>query len=263
MKSKLARSIFDLVRTTGRSESVTNLERRGVRSVRLLGADQIAALIEQSLDRALQDRLLEITDHERAKLLDRARDEFERLRAQVQGLETEAERKRRELLDVESRLSDLSGDFQKANASLDAEILAAMTAPTAPVVDPRDELEVLTRVVNLAGIQEPSLAARVAGAIAKHLAAEREKAAAEAAKTQRERVEMLERRLAKLTETLERTEQQLAVAIENAQNDPGVESIYRTVQGLKETAKDFQRKRAMLSEIFSKNFMLQKGAATA
>lgn len=263
MKSKLARSIFDLVRTTGRSESVTNLEKRGVRSVRLLGADQIAALIEQSLDRALQDRLLEITDFERARMLDKAREEFERLREQMQGLEGETDRKRRELTDLEGRVTELSGDFQKANTSLDAEILAAMTAPQSAAFDAAAEVDAITHVVALAGIHDSGMAARIAGAVAKHLQTERDKAAESAAMTQRERIDLLERRLAKLTETLTKTEEQLSVALENATTEQGVASIFKTVQGLRATARDFERKRAMLSDIFSKNLLLQKGAATA
>lgn len=261
MRVRLARDLFSLFTKEGRSASVSELKRAGVQNVTLLGADQLAVLIERALDRALEHRVLELSEPEKALLLDRARQEFESLRSELQGLEGETARRRDELHDLESRIGSLTKDFQNANRSLDEEILAAARLDETSRAAPEPELAILLSVISQAGVREPAIAGRVATAVLEHLRYERDMAAARAASEQRARVELLERRLAKLNETLVRTEADLDAALQNTSREDGVASIYKTVQGLRATAKDFERKKALLSEIFQKNLTLQKGAA--
>ncbi len=69
---------------------------------------------------------------------------------------------------------------------------------------------------------------------------------------------LLERRLSKLAEALEMTEAELrhTMALKNV--DPGVASIYRTVQGLSAAEEDVELKKEMMSKIFEANLELQK-----
>jgi hypothetical protein len=262
VRSRLKQNLLELLSGVGKSMRVKELSSRGVDSVRVLGADQLAALMERALDRVLEHRVLELTDFERARMLEHAQEEFEKLRLQVEGLEGDTERKRRELSEIEAQLGGLHVDFQKANASLDAELIAAaQLRPPAPV-ELETEVEVLLPIVSQAGVNDPAVARRVAHAVAVHLRAERGRAAESEACAQRGRIDMLERRLAKLNETLARTEEELERALEETGRDGGVASIFRTVQGLRETARDFERKRSMLADIFEKNLLLQKGAAS-
>ncbi len=260
MTSRLAQSLIELFSGHARSTRVSDLKSQGIERVSLLGADQLAQLMERAIERALDRRVLELSEPEKAHLLERAHLEFEALRAQVQGLEGQAAEKRKELQDVESRLASLHSEFQRTNASLDAEILAvAQLEPAAPF-DGSAELESLRRVIAGAGVADVSAVERAALAVAAFLQKERDRASESAAHQQRERIANLERRLAKLNETLARTEQELERAIQGTMTDEGIASIYRTVQGLRETAKDFERKRSMLADIYQKNFTLQKGA---
>lgn len=260
MRVKLARSIFELFTKEGRNTSVSDLKREGVQNVTILGADQLSVLIERALDRALEQRVLEMSAPEKARLLERAQQEFETLRAELQGLEGEAAKKREELTSLEGRISTLHKDFESANASMDAELLAAARMESATRV-PEPDVAVLVNLMMQSGVASTAVAERAARAIAEHLRREREIAAQSAAAEQRARVELLERRLAKLNETLAKTEADLEDALQNSNREEGVASIYKTVQGLRASARDFEKKRALLSELFQKNLTLQKGAA--
>ena len=71
-------------------------------------------------------------------------------------------------------------------------------------------------------------------------------------------VEVLERRLAKLKQLLEATEEELGRLIQEKSIDPGIASIYRQVQGISPDARDYQRKRELLGLIYQANVELLK-----
>lgn len=75
----------------------------------------------------------------------------------------------------------------------------------------------------------------------------------------RREVDMLERRLKKLTDLLAQTEDNLKRVLAAKAGDDGVASIYRTVQGL--SPDDGATKRELLQEIFLANQDLQKAIA--
>ena len=70
--------------------------------------------------------------------------------------------------------------------------------------------------------------------------------------------DMLERRIAKLAGNLEMTEAELRATMAAKNIDPGVASIYRTVQGLAAAGDDVELKKDMMSKIFEANLELQK-----
>lgn len=70
-------------------------------------------------------------------------------------------------------------------------------------------------------------------------------------------VELLERRLAKLSDTLETTEGELQRAALRANIDSGVASVYRTVQGLSDVEDDSELKQEMMVKIFEANLELK------
>ena len=72
-----------------------------------------------------------------------------------------------------------------------------------------------------------------------------------------ERVDLLERRLAKVSQSLELTEGELRRALLAKGVDPGVASIYRTVQGLSDVEHDLELKREMMAAIFEANLELR------
>jgi len=70
--------------------------------------------------------------------------------------------------------------------------------------------------------------------------------------------DLLERRLSKLAGNLEMTEAELKSTMARKNIDPGVASIYRTVQGLSAAEEDAELKKEMMSKIFEANLELQK-----
>jgi diguanylate cyclase (GGDEF)-like protein len=71
-------------------------------------------------------------------------------------------------------------------------------------------------------------------------------------------VELLERRIAKLTDLLGITEEELKRVAAMKGIDLGMASIYRTVQGLSLDANQYERKREMMRTIFETNFHLRQ-----
>lgn len=79
----------------------------------------------------------------------------------------------------------------------------------------------------------------------------------------RKEVEHFERRIAKLTNSLELTEDELKRIAKAKNIDIGVGSIYRNVQGLSGSDDDYETKKELMSCIFTANLELQKGGAEA
>ncbi len=71
-------------------------------------------------------------------------------------------------------------------------------------------------------------------------------------------VDMLERRIAKLTSLLGVTEEELARVMSMKQIDAGVASIFKTVQGLRGDDASGVAKKAMMATIFEQNLAFQK-----
>ncbi|MEX1025062.1 MAG: GGDEF domain-containing protein [Planctomycetota bacterium] len=70
-------------------------------------------------------------------------------------------------------------------------------------------------------------------------------------------VELLERRVAKLKEALTAAEAEIGRVAALKAMDPGLASVYRSVQGLDEGAQDVSRKREMLAVLFEANVKLR------
>jgi hypothetical protein len=75
---------------------------------------------------------------------------------------------------------------------------------------------------------------------------------------ERRKVELLERRITKLTHLLGITEDELRRVAGMKGIDLGVASIYRTVQGLADDTSQKEKKREMMKVIFEANFQLKQ-----
>ena len=69
---------------------------------------------------------------------------------------------------------------------------------------------------------------------------------------------MLERRVAKLVDHLETTEERLAVVARMKAVDPGIASVYRSVQGLDRSDPAFGLKAALMQSVFEANLELRR-----
>ena len=78
--------------------------------------------------------------------------------------------------------------------------------------------------------------------------------------SQDEKLELLERRIARLSHNLGLTDEQLQRAMEMKGMDAGVASVYGEIQGLTDGASDKKLKQDMMAAIYEANFELQKRA---
>jgi diguanylate cyclase (GGDEF)-like protein len=83
---------------------------------------------------------------------------------------------------------------------------------------------------------------------------------AKARQSQDEKLELLERRIARLSHNLGLTDEQLQRAMEMKGMDPGVASVYGEIQGLTDGTSDKKLKQDMMAAIYAANFELQKRA---
>jgi len=74
---------------------------------------------------------------------------------------------------------------------------------------------------------------------------------------ERARIDNLERRIAKLTNSIAKTREALAKLSALEDFEPGIPSIYREVQGLTPVDDDYRVKRELLADIFEANVKLQ------
>ena len=103
------------------------------------------------------------------------------------------------------------------------------------------------------GEQLPDLAGRDSEVFALAL-----KKMAEERKTQDSKLELLERRIERLSHNLGLTEEQLQRAMEMKGIDPGVASIYQEVQGISDGDSDKALKKDMMAAIYEANLELQE-----
>lgn len=71
-----------------------------------------------------------------------------------------------------------------------------------------------------------------------------------------EQMRVLEQRIAQQKRLLDASEEELALMIQEKSVDPGVASLYRTVQGLDPSAQNFQQKKELLAVIYRANIEL-------
>jgi len=76
-------------------------------------------------------------------------------------------------------------------------------------------------------------------------------------------IDKFQRRITKLTGSLEMTEDELRRIASSKNIEIGLGSIYRTVQGLSTEDNDYETKKELMSSIFAANLELQKGTAEA
>lgn len=126
----------------------------------------------------------------------------------------------------------------------------AAVPSVSPGAEPADEDLGVSRQAGL----DPEVLERVL----KILQEDREVPAGDDLAAARLRIDVLERRILKLTTLLGLTEEELKRVAAMKGVDLGLASIYRTVQGLSADAAERERKREMMREIFHANIELRK-----
>jgi len=257
----LARTIRRWAKTT----SVDELAARGVKTVRSVSMTRMGALLEKAVNRALIERTLDADSGDALSLSSSARATFlELTRSEVAGeaalheapgdgalggtlqsratstldrLKRELEDRRKTFADHEKKLSE--GEIDTAEDSKLSSRMRDLFATYAGTGDDR-ALENETLSLVLTELRKSRRRARQAR-LEEH---------------QRE-IGTLERRIAKLSALLGETEDALRQVKLGKTLDPGVSSIYDSVQGLTENDGLFEQKAGLMKTIFEANMALR------
>ena len=264
MGRSLRQSLQDLVRNLGVRTTPDTLKKRGLKSVNVVGLDRIALLIEESVDRILRQRSAELDSSDRAEIAGATRQEFVRLLKDHEDLAGSKRRIEREKQALESQIARLRQDLASEQAALAQRLeapgsrAAGARATSAADAALADRIQALFREHGEAGPRGERLRVLVMAAIDQALAAERARVEASRRTEHTREVDLLERRIRKLSDSLERTEHELQRVSSLKDLDAGVASVYRTVQGLSTGTPDAQQKQGMMSAIFQANLELKR-----
>jgi hypothetical protein len=262
MAKTFSRSLADAIKRVASRTSLDQLKKRGVKNVNLIGLDRIAALIDEAVRSALKDRMMDFETGELGDIADSTKEEFLRLlksneelsksRDQVlqekAGIESEVDRLRRELEDQQRALNERHAALAREaviQGAAEAQQLAARIREIFALLPDKSP--------ELARLEEEIILVAVQG-----MEAEREKnAGARLAERDRE-VDQLNRRIDKLARSLGQKEQELMRVAAMKSIDPGISSIYRTVQGLSGEESFYDKKREIMADIFAANMRLKQ-----
>jgi GGDEF domain-containing protein len=163
--------------------------------------------------------------------------------------------------EAEAELEQLRGElaerrkvFEEQHAVLREEVAEVGELQKSEVLDRLQSLFAgVTRTDEIAALER-----QVLELAAKELYEERHKAVQAQVAEHKQLIDQLERRIAKLTQILGVTEEELKRVMAMKAIDSGVASIYSEVQGLSGSDDQAQTKKAMMSVIFQANLAFQK-----
>jgi hypothetical protein len=164
--------------------------------------------------------------------------ERDRLREELDGMRQKLDVSRTMLLEEQRHFAERAAETDLAlDAELGAELAGVLADESLGEAARRRRLvEIATEAVHRA----------------------RQRAFDERVTEHQRRIELFERRIAKLKGSLERTESELARLAALKPGDAGLASIYRSVQGLSGDDAHFAAKQELLEEIFQANLMLRR-----
>ncbi len=256
-----------------RQDAATRKLNQEAKKLNLVGNAQLAAAIAAAVKQGLEKHFLFEEDQLKATVDTIGRNLFQQLKAQsksVRGLPKQAflreveadkrkivaqgERARKELEGLLQQLQDRNVEVGQMEADLLRE-----SRETAQVEDQA----IAQHIAQLfQDCKTPADYERIREQITSltlgSLQDEREKSIEAQLAEQKREVEQYKRRISKLTNSLELTEEELKRIASAKSIDLGVQSIYRTVQGLGVDEDDYETKKELMSSIFQANLDLQK-----
>ncbi len=259
----LNEALTDAVRRWARPTTPAELQRRGISRVRSISLTRVASLIEKAVNRTMLARTIGDFPEDADSFSEAARVEFLRLMGSTpsskdpkQGVErtaastldrlrTELAERRKQVEQAREKLSIVAGAVGKGDQVLEEKLRALFISWGGS----KDRTSPLEREVITLAVGE----------------LRRERAHMERLRLDghQQEIELLERRIGKLSDLLDQTESDLKQAVRLAQIDPGVPSIYDSVQGLSGEDADNAMKSELLSAIFEANLQLRSAVAAS
>jgi hypothetical protein len=270
------RALVDALIEHGRAETPAQLAARGVKHVRSVSLQRVSRLIDQAIQNTLMERSLlapdagagaveggaQATSADKAVVLEHASARFQQLLGAGRALESSSQAIGAELGELELELAALRERPERESAVVERRKERSDEHR-------RQDKLVGDAIAEVLGVLGSRLSPEAGGELGKVegkvveiclalIRDERQRALAAEVTAYDRQVELLERRIAKLVETLRRVEVALGRVKALKHVDDGIESIFRVVQGLDVGAEDAGRKKALLSEIFKANLELRR-----
>jgi hypothetical protein len=240
----------------------------------LVGGNDLAASVDQAVLRALARHLPEVqpelasqvarSTHGALLLLLKARSKKVRGLPKAHFLKEVEASKRKIVAEREAARRELEGMLEelgkkRVEFSQTRETLVRETFHKGVIQD--QELSTIIHQALGGDDATPEMArlqSRITGLVLDSLQRERQKGVEEKTSAHGEELRRYELRIAKLTKSLEITEEELKRIAAMKNIDPGVASIYRTIQGLNAEDDHAGAKKEMLAGIFQANLALQR-----
>jgi predicted nucleic acid-binding Zn-ribbon protein len=257
---KLSEQLKMAVRDMAYRTSVDQLKKRGVTQVNMLSMDRIVALIDEAVHRAVRHHLI---GSEREQVIDATKEEFLNLMRNHEALENEASELRKLQTRAQDELDMLRRELGQAQQTLEAKLAAAAVPAQVRIEGENADLakrfyETFATLKDM-GLGDFDQLRDGALAILLEFVAKERKATIAATEAARDNeIDLLQRRVAKLSTSLEESEKRMVEIAALKNIDPGISSIYRDVQGLSAEDVMYKKKTALMSDIFKANLALQK-----
>lgn len=250
------------------------LERRGYKSVQVLDMSTIERIVGDAVETCLDRRGDTVADEARAGLEREAKEEFLKLLADHKRLAKQKTEDDKQREAIEKQLGDLKSELAKQKATLAKE--KSWQLDDGITFSPGAFVELETRLRDLfkklmSDEQRRSLAEmgpralrglndfekELASMVGRLLSDERTRYLERERKAHTDKVSLLERRIVKLNKALSTTEGHLYSVMQLKGIDPGVASIYDSIQGLDAYDPNYGRKKELLLEVFLENLEIQ------
>ncbi|MCA8974357.1 MAG: hypothetical protein KDC98_06525 [Planctomycetes bacterium] len=258
--SRFKDSLKDAVRQMAFRTSIDNLKKRGVQNVNVLGMDRIIALIEAAVHKSLRTRLATM---ERDAVADATKAEFLRLLRSNEDLQRQKseieQQKERAEEEIDQLRRDLATQQQELTLRLEqsaVEIANRYDGENARIA--KMVSEVMRTLAASGELAVEDAEARVVELVMNIVSGEREEAEKARAALRDREVDLLQRRISKLNESLSQTEQKLQTVAAMKNVEGGISSVYREVQGVDGQDGQAGKKKELMAEIFQANLKLQK-----
>ncbi len=239
----------------GRHTTPEALRQKGVRSLLSVGKSDVSRLIEKSVNRTLMERTIGgLSVDDKQLVVDAACEVFD---DQVRGMQDLAVSRRTVEKDKEEIQAELARLKKELAPRPGFEETRELEASGEDLKKLRLRIQArLLPIFDRLPPGGPTLRATALDLLAVFVQ-ERDDAVARYRGEMTDRIAQLERRIAKLMKSLEQTEEVLNRVSGMKDLELGIESIYRSVQGLGTGETDRERKLEMMKTIFEANIQLQ------
>jgi len=260
MSEGLRERLVEAVRRFAYRTTVTDLKKRGVEKVNVVGLDRMVALVEEAVRRSLA-RSIHLGQGGPGTLAAGTKEEFIRLLERARNMERARDEAEKERLRMEEEVDWLRRELHETRTGLEEARRRIKGSVEAQALLEGQQLAQAVRTLFAGrggggGLQE--LEEDVVGLVTRHLDQEMNRSLAAAREERDEEVQLLQRRVGKLAENLERAEESLATLSPQGEVDQGISSIYKSVQGLDGKDPSYRRKSAVLKDIFQANLALRE-----